>query len=75
MEREKLGSSPSLLMTGHMGTAQSYGREGSDWALGKNVFTVRMIRHLSRLSRGMVDALCLSVFKRHLDNMLLVSPE
>ncbi|KFW04936.1 hypothetical protein N326_11296, partial [Eurypyga helias] len=33
-------------------------------------FTKRVVKHWSRLCRDMVNASCLSVFKRHLDNAL-----
>lgn len=40
-------------------------------------FTPRVVRHWNGLPSGVVDALCLSAFKRHLDNALTlpVSPE
>ena len=47
----------------------------------KHLFTVRIVKHWNRLSREVVDALHLWVFKRHLYNVLinvlqlLVSPE
>ncbi|KFM01856.1 hypothetical protein AS27_14434, partial [Aptenodytes forsteri] len=36
----------------------------------KHFFTKRVVKHWNRLPREVVDAPCLSVFKRHLDNAL-----
>ncbi|KAK4815807.1 hypothetical protein QYF61_007247 [Mycteria americana] len=36
----------------------------------KHFFTKRVVKHWNRLPRDVVDALCLLVFKRHLDNAL-----
>ncbi|KAK4815952.1 hypothetical protein QYF61_010446 [Mycteria americana] len=36
----------------------------------KHFFTGRVIKHWNRLPREVIDAPCLSVFKRHLDNAL-----
>ena len=47
----------------------------------KHFFTKSVVKHWNRLPREVVDAPCLSVFKRHLDNALnnvlelSVSPE
>ena len=36
----------------------------------KHLFTERVVKHWNRLPREVVDAPCLSVFKRHLENAL-----
>ena len=36
----------------------------------KKLFTTRVVKHWNRLPREVVDALCLSVLKRHLSNAL-----
>jgi len=36
----------------------------------RNFFTVRVVKHWNRLPREVVDAPCLSIFKRHLENAL-----
>ena len=36
----------------------------------KHFFTERVVKHWNRVPREVVDAPCLSVFKRHLDNAL-----
>ena len=70
MEREVLSSSPWDPVPGHVGTVQSCIRGGSDLTVG----TISLPRGWSNtgtgLPREVVDALCLSVFKRHLDNAL-----
>lgn len=38
--------------------------------IGKHFFTERVVRHWTRLPEGMVSALALSLFERHLDNVL-----
>ena len=47
---------------------------------GKNFCTIMMVKHWNRLPREVIDAQCMSVFKRQLDNALnillpLTSPE
>lgn len=37
---------------------------------GKNFFTVKVVKHWHRLLINMVDALCLSVIKSHVDYAL-----
>jgi len=39
-------------------------------AIRKHFFTESMVKHWKRLSREVVDTPSLSVFKRHLDNVL-----
>lgn len=60
MQSEVPGSSPQSPMTGHVGKAQST----------MPFFTVRVVKHQNSLLGEMVDALCLSVYKKHLDNAL-----
>lgn len=36
----------------------------------KRIFTVRVAKHWNGLPREVVDAMCLSVFKKYLDNAL-----
>lgn len=68
-EREVPVSSPWKSMTRHVGMVQSSTREGFYW-VGKYLFTVRVVKQCNRLPSEVVDALCLSVSKRHLDNAL-----
>lgn len=49
--------------------AQSCTREGS-YGVGKHLFTMRVVKYCNRLLSEVVDAPCLSVSKRHLDNAL-----
>ena len=63
-----------------MGMAQSCIRRGSNLIVEKNFCTIMMVRHWNRLPREVIDAQCMSVFKRQLDNALnillpLTSPE
>jgi len=54
------------MLDGQRGTTESCARGDSDW---KKPFTVRMAKHWNRLPRELINAPCLSAFKRiHLDN-------
>jgi len=66
--REAPISAPGSQLTGHVGTAQSCARRGSNWTLVKNLFTVRVVKHWKRLPSKVVDALSLSLLKICLDN-------
>jgi len=70
-----------------LGYSDRTSRSGSKLCQGRfrpdirnHLFTERVVKHWNRFPRDMVDAPCLSVFKRHLDNafhnfiQLLVSP-
>lgn len=70
-EREVLVFAPWEPMTGSKEMAQSWAWGGSDWTLQKKFFTLtvnRGVKHWNRHPSEVVDARCLSVFKRHLDN-------
>lgn len=58
-------------MTGHVGIIQSCARGGSDCTVGDTLPRERSVPGTSFL-REMVDALSLSVFKGHLDNILTI---
>lgn len=48
-------------------TTSSCIRRSSDWILGKNIFTERVIKHQNRLSRAVVESSFLEVFRRSID--------
>ncbi|KAK4826671.1 hypothetical protein QYF61_010680 [Mycteria americana] len=55
--------------------ARSCNKKRSAWVcsgldIRKHLFTERLVKHWNRLPREVVDAPCLSVFERHLDNAL-----
>jgi len=50
------------------GTKLHHGRFRLD--IRKKLFTLRVVKHWNRLPRDAIDALSLSVFKKHLDNAL-----
>jgi len=50
--------------------ASSCIRGGLDLVLGKNLFTRRVVKHWSRLPRGVVESPSLEVFKTHIDVVL-----
>ena len=70
MEREVLSSSPWDPVTGRLGMGQSGIREGTRFDIRKHFFTERVVKHCNRFPRKVVNAPCLSVFKRYLDNAL-----
>ena len=47
--------------------ASSYVRGGLVWILGKKFFTERVVKHLARLPRAVVDSPSLGRFKQRLD--------
>lgn len=51
-------------------SAQSCARKSSERTFKKNVFPMRVVKHLSRLPREMFGAPCLLEFNRCLDNAL-----
>ena len=55
---------------GRMGKAESCQRRVR-LGTGKHFCAVRVVCHGNRLHREMPDALCLSEFMRHLDNVLI----
>ena len=69
MGREVLIPSPWDPVRGHMGMAQSCARGGLDWTL-RSIFSLKGGQTLNRLPGEVIDAPCLSVFKRHLDYAL-----
>jgi len=82
MEREVLSSAPWCPVPGFVGTAQSCVRQGRVRPdRRKHFFTERVAKPWHRLPGEVVNALCLSVSKRPLDDALnaalelLVSPE
>ena len=52
-----------------MGKAQTF-KERIRLGIRKYFFTMRVVKYCNRLYREVVDASCLTVFKRHLDNAL-----
>jgi len=50
--------------------ASSYIRGGSDWTLGKNFFTERVVKHWNRLPRAVEESPSLEVFKKRVDMAL-----
>lgn len=48
-------------MIGQVRMAQSSTKGGSDWILGKKIFTVRVVKHWNRLPHKVVDAPSASV--------------
>ena len=72
MECEVLVSAPGVRSNVRRrgnGTKLYQGRFRQDTR--KNFVTVRVVTHRNRLPREVVDALCLSVFRRRLDNALI----
>lgn len=50
------------------------GAQGEVLDIRKNVYTMKVVRQWDRLPSEVVNAPCLPVFKKHLDNVLINIP-